>query len=52
MDGPEILRNISFNIEPGMTVGVVGRSGSGKSTLAKLMQRYIYLREGGYSLMV
>lgn len=50
VDGPEILKNISFNIEPGMTVGVVGRSGSGKSTLAKLMQR-LYIPEGGRILI-
>lgn len=40
------LDNISFEVEPGTTVGVVGRSGSGKSTLAKLMQR-LYLAEQG-----
>jgi ATP-binding cassette subfamily B protein len=41
-----ILRGISFTVEPGMFVGVVGRSGSGKSTLSKLIQR-LYLPESG-----
>lgn len=41
-----ILRGVSFNVEPGMFVGVVGRSGSGKSTLSKLIQR-LYLPESG-----
>ncbi|NMC31911.1 MAG: type I secretion system permease/ATPase [Veillonellaceae bacterium] len=38
-DGAEVLRGVSFRIEPGMRVGIVGRSGSGKSTVTKLMQR-------------
>jgi len=33
------LRDIDLVIEPGMTVGIVGRTGSGKSTLAKLLLR-------------
>lgn len=49
-DGPEILRNLSFEIAPGTTVGVVGRSGSGKSTLAKLLQR-LYVPESGRVLI-
>lgn len=49
-DGPEILRNVSFDIAPGTTVGVVGRSGSGKSTLTKLLQR-LYVPESGRILI-
>jgi ATP-binding cassette subfamily B protein len=45
-DQEPILRGVSFNVEPGMFVGLVGRSGSGKSTLSKLIQR-LYLPEGG-----
>ena len=37
-DGAPIIRDLSFGIQPGLSVGVVGRSGSGKSTLAKLIQ--------------
>ena len=33
-----ILQNISFRVEPGQTIAIVGRSGSGKTTLAKLIQ--------------
>lgn len=50
IDGQEVLRNISFNIEPGDTIGIVGRSGSGKSTIAKLIQR-LYLPESGRILI-
>jgi ATP-binding cassette subfamily B protein len=32
------LDRVSFSIEPGQVVGVVGRSGSGKSTLVRLVQ--------------
>ncbi|MDH4079408.1 MAG: type I secretion system permease/ATPase [Nitrospira sp.] len=45
-DGPEILRKVSFAVEPGQIVGIVGRSGSGKSTIAKLMQ-CLYVPERG-----
>lgn len=45
-DGPLVLDRISFNINPGMMVGIVGRSGSGKSTIAKLIQRLYLPVEG------
>lgn len=33
------LANLDLVIEPGMTLGIVGRTGSGKTTLAKLLLR-------------
>jgi ATP-binding cassette subfamily B protein len=33
------VENISFDIEPGQTVAIVGQTGSGKSTLSKLVNR-------------
>ncbi len=45
-DGPRVIDGISYNIRPGMSVGIVGRSGSGKSTLAKLLQRLYIPNEG------
>lgn len=50
VDGSEIIRNVSFTIEPGMVVGIVGRSGSGKSTIAKIIQR-LYIPEAGKILI-
>lgn len=44
--GSEVIKGMSFYIEPGTIVGVVGRSGSGKSTISKLIQR-LYVPEGG-----
>jgi subfamily B ATP-binding cassette protein HlyB/CyaB len=50
VDGPEVLRRVSFDVAPGEVVGLVGRSGSGKSTIAKLIQR-LYLPERGRVLI-
>jgi ATP-binding cassette, subfamily B, bacterial HlyB/CyaB len=50
IDGAEVLHDVSFRIEPGQVVGIVGPSGSGKSTLAKLVQR-LYVPEGGRVLV-
>lgn len=48
--GEEILTDISFSVEPGQTVAIVGQTGSGKSTLSKLINR-IYDVSGGRILV-
>ncbi|TVR94997.1 MAG: ATP-binding cassette domain-containing protein [Wenzhouxiangellaceae bacterium] len=42
----QVLRQLSFRIEPGQTVALVGRSGAGKSTLFQLLLRF-YDPDGG-----
>ncbi|UGY17349.1 type I secretion system permease/ATPase [Bradyrhizobium septentrionale] len=50
IDGPEVLHNVSFSVEPGQVIGIVGSSGSGKSTITKLIQR-LYVPESGRVLV-
>jgi ATP-binding cassette subfamily B protein len=41
-----ILNRISFKVEPGMKVALVGRSGAGKSTISKLIYRLYDIQSG------
>ena len=41
-----VLKNISFKVEAGQTIGVIGMTGSGKSTLMKLIPRLFDADEG------
>jgi lipopolysaccharide transport system ATP-binding protein len=45
-----ILRGISFDIEKGDILGIVGKNGSGKSTLLKLITKIIYPDSGSIEI--
>lgn len=42
-----VLKDVSFTVNKGETVALVGQSGSGKSTIADLIARYFDIQEGG-----
>jgi ATP-binding cassette subfamily B protein len=48
--GPKVLQNISLEVKPGETIGLVGPTGSGKSTFIKLLLRFYEVNEGRISL--
>ncbi|MHA2366043.1 MAG: ABC transporter ATP-binding protein [Candidatus Hodarchaeales archaeon] len=44
--GPDVLKEISFTVEPGQTVAIIGHTGCGKTTLGKLIQRLYDVNQG------
>jgi ATP-binding cassette, subfamily B, multidrug efflux pump len=44
--GIQALKNISFKVEPGKTLAIIGRTGSGKSTISQLISRLYDASEG------
>lgn len=40
IDGKEILKDISFHVPQGKTLGIMGATGSGKSTIVNLAERF------------
>ena len=45
-----VLKNISFEAEPGQTVAILGATGSGKSTLVQLIPRFYDVCQGSVTL--
>ena len=50
MDKEPMLKDVTFTIEPGQMVGVVGATGAGKSTLAQLIPRLFDPQEGAIKI--
>jgi ABC-type multidrug transport system fused ATPase/permease subunit len=48
--GHQVLQQVSFTIEPGETIGIVGPSGGGKSTLVQLLLRLRVPESGSYRI--
>jgi ATP-binding cassette subfamily B protein len=42
----QLFKGVSFKINPGETVAVVGKTGSGKSTIANMLVRFLEANEG------
>jgi subfamily B ATP-binding cassette protein HlyB/CyaB len=45
-NAPQVIKDFTLKVNPGESIGLVGRSGSGKSTLTKLIQRLYIANEG------
>ena len=46
----EVLKGVSFSVEPGQTVAILGTTGSGKSTLVNLLPRFYDVTGGAVRL--
>ncbi|SEG44802.1 ATP-binding cassette, subfamily B [Butyrivibrio sp. Su6] len=46
MEGKKILKDISFTLEKGKTLGIMGATGAGKSTIVNLIERFYDTSEG------
>lgn len=49
-EGQQVLHDISFTVEAGETIALVGHSGSGKTTIASLLPRFYEITHGEISL--
>ena len=45
-----VLRDVSFSIEPGETVAIVGHTGAGKTTLISLLLRFYDVQRGAITI--
>lgn len=45
-DNHPVLKNVSFHVEPGETVAIVGHTGSGKTTIISLLNRLYDIQNG------
>ncbi len=45
-DGPDVLRDVSFDVPAGATLALVGRTGAGKSTLVEMIPRLLDPTQG------
>ncbi len=41
-----VLKNVSFTVQPGETIAIVGHTGSGKTTIISLLNRLYHIQKG------
>lgn len=46
LDTKDILTNITFDLKPGKTIGIMGATGTGKSSIINLLQRFYDVTDG------
>jgi len=46
VENEEVLKGVSFSVEPGETVAIVGATGAGKSTIINLLNRFYDINSG------
>lgn len=49
-EGPQVLYDISFEVQPGQTIALLGSTGSGKTSLLTLLTRFYDYHEGSITL--
>lgn len=50
LEGQQVLKGVSFTVQPGQTVAIVGHTGSGKSTIISLLNRLYEVKEGAVKI--
>jgi ATP-binding cassette, subfamily B, multidrug efflux pump len=48
--GHPVLKNVSFHVDPGQTIAIVGHTGSGKTTIISLLNRMYQITEGSIKI--
>jgi ATP-binding cassette subfamily B protein len=46
----EVLKDVSFRVEPGETLAIVGHTGSGKTTIISLLNRLYHIQKGSITI--
>jgi ATP-binding cassette subfamily B multidrug efflux pump len=48
--GVPVLKDVSFHVNPGETIAIVGHTGSGKSTIISLLNRLYHIQQGSIKI--
>ena len=46
VEGEQVIKDISFTVQPGETIAIVGATGAGKSTIVNLLNRFYEINSG------